>query len=147
MLEHWGPVGLTLKGADRANENFGGTRSLRRDFTVVHTFGVLQLVHSVQTWFWCIRLCFASLLHWLTEWLIAWLIAGRRRLCAMLLFYCGGWQMLFIVHLSIYFKSSSKSRRARLEHIILYICCFMYDILLLYVTVNGCVCFFVVHCF
>ena len=50
--------------------------------------------------------------------------------------------MLFIVHLSIYFKSSSSSGRARLEHIILYICCFMYDIMLLYVTVYGCVCFF-----
>ena len=58
---------------------------------------------------------------WMTDCLIEWLIAGRRRLCAMLLFYCGGWQMLFIVHLSIYFKSSSSSRRARLEHLILYI--------------------------
>ena len=73
MLEHWGPVGLTLNGADRANENFGGTRPLRRDFSLGHTFGGLQLVHGVQKWFWCIRLCFASLLHWLTEWLIVWL--------------------------------------------------------------------------
>ena len=45
--------------------------------------------------------------------------------------------MLFIVHLSIYFKSSSSSRRARLEHIVLYVyyiysyICFMIYIMLL----------------